>query len=262
MTIKKLVLLVMIAAMTSCAPRAGGRDVLFQTSVINALPAGAYDGDMTIGRLKKHGGPGIGAFNALDGEMVALGGSFYQVRSDGSVVAVPDTLETPFAVVTFFEPDARFEVSGPMSCEELETFIDARIPDDDIFYAIRGEVELARARPRSVPPQPKPYPLPADAVREQSVFELGEVEGTLVGFRSPAFVSGVNVPGNHLHFISDDRSSGGHVLSCELSRAVIELDYTRELFVVLPGEASLKGIEAGGDRRAELDKVEGGGGPR
>lgn len=39
--------------------------------------------------------------------------------------------------------------------------------------------------------------------------------GTIVGFRGPGYISGVNVAGDHFHYINDDRKSGGHILSFE-----------------------------------------------
>ena len=39
-----------------------------------------------------------------------------------------------------------------------------------------------------------------------------DVDGTLIGFRFPAAMTSVNVPGWHFHFLSADRSRGGHVL--------------------------------------------------
>ena len=34
----------------------------------------------------------------------------------------------------------------------------------------------------------------------------------MLGFRFPAYAEGIEVAGYHLHFISDDRARGGHVL--------------------------------------------------
>ena len=40
--------------------------------------------------------------------------------------------------------------------------------------------------------------------------------GTLVGVRCPSWVGGLNVPGYHWHFLSEDRTVGGHVLDCRV----------------------------------------------
>ena len=81
------------------------RDVLYQTSTINALLEGVYDGDVTFKELHKYGDIGIGTFDCLDGEMIGLDGTFYQIKTDGVAYVVDDSMKTPFAVVTFFDRD-------------------------------------------------------------------------------------------------------------------------------------------------------------
>ena len=80
---------------------------LFQTSTIQALGLGLYDGDMTFGDVLKHGNFGLGTCQSLNGEVIILGGKVYQVRSDGNVLMIPDSDRTPFAMVTPFEADRK-----------------------------------------------------------------------------------------------------------------------------------------------------------
>ena len=121
---------------------------------------------------------------------------------------------------------------------------------------MRGE--FSRVRTRSVPAQTKPYPPLAEVTKTQPVFDLANVRGTLIGFRSPAFVKGVNVPGFHLHFLTDDRSGGGHVLDFELIRGTLEADTLHDwLHLYLPPESAAFGAaDLTGDRTAELKAVE------
>ena len=63
-----------------------------------------------IGQIKKFGDLGIGTFNALDGEMIAFDGNFYQVKADGKAYFVSDETKTPFAFVTFFENDSIIKI--------------------------------------------------------------------------------------------------------------------------------------------------------
>jgi ABC-type antimicrobial peptide transport system permease subunit len=100
-----------IIAMFAFSPiTASGNDTLFQTSTINALLEGVYDGDTDINTLSKHGDLGIGTFNALDGEMIVLNGTFYQIKSDGKAYVVSNQTKTPFAAVTHFASDQMFFV--------------------------------------------------------------------------------------------------------------------------------------------------------
>ncbi|OQB96225.1 MAG: Alpha-acetolactate decarboxylase precursor [Verrucomicrobia bacterium ADurb.Bin122] len=110
---------------------------------------------------------------------------------------------------------------------------------------------------RSVPAQQKPYPALAEVAKTQPVFELSNVTGTLVGFRAPPFVKGLNVPGYHLHFLADDRQSGGHVLSLTLESGTLELASYTLFQVQLPAApGTLAGLDLHKDRAQELKAVE------
>jgi hypothetical protein len=73
--------------------------VVEQTSSIDALLHGAYEGDVSFGELSRHGNFGLGTVQHLDGEMLCLDGEFLQVRADGSVHGIPPETLTPFAVM-------------------------------------------------------------------------------------------------------------------------------------------------------------------
>ncbi len=75
--------------------------VLLQTSTIDALLSGNYEGDVSFAKLRAGGDDfGLGTFDALDGEMVALDGTFYQMKVDGVAYELDERLKPPFAVVT------------------------------------------------------------------------------------------------------------------------------------------------------------------
>ena len=60
------------------------RHTIFQNSLMTALLDGIYDGEMTISELLGKGNFGLGTFDGLDGEMIILDGTCYQLRGDGS----------------------------------------------------------------------------------------------------------------------------------------------------------------------------------
>ncbi len=93
--------------------------VVFQTSTIEALLEGVYDGDVTFAELREHGDHGLGTFDALDGEMIALGGDFHRATIDGTIQPVPVEERTPFAVVTFFAPTVEIPIEAPLDQAEL-----------------------------------------------------------------------------------------------------------------------------------------------
>jgi acetolactate decarboxylase len=230
--------------------------VLFQASTIGALLEGAYDGDLTFAELAEHGDLGLGTLNGLDGEMIALDGCFYRADVDGVVGEVGRAEQTPFAVVTRFEPAIDERVEGPLGHEDLLARLDELIPAA-ASCAIRldGHFDLVRAR--SVPRQQAPYRPLTEVVAEQHVFELRDVAGTMLGFRFPDYVEGIEVSGYHLHFISEDRARGGHVLGSHCSQALrLRLDPSSELHVELPPGVELSDPELAADTHDAVEKVE------
>lgn len=125
------------------------------------------------------------------------------------------------------------------------------------FYAVKVDGNFSYVKARSVPPrQEKPYLQLADAVSSQSVFEFENVSGTLVGFRTPEYVKGVNVPGYHLHFITENRSAGGHVLDLEMEKGDAALDITSIFLMELPASGDFYNAELGQNLQEDLEKVE------
>ena len=179
--------------------------VLFQASTIGALLDGAYDGDVTIAELAEHGDLGLGTLNALDGEMIVLDGRFYRADIDGLVEELDPNARTPFAALVWFEPSLERVLDRPLSHDRLLAELDTVAADDEASCALRIEGEFERVRARSVPRELPPYRPLAEVVADQHVFELTEVEGTLVGFRFPQYADGIEVGGYHLHFLTADR---------------------------------------------------------
>lgn len=231
--------------------------VLFQASTIGALLDGAFEGDLSFAELADRGDLGLGTLNHLDGEMIALEGEFFRADVDGRVSRVPPEERTPFAVVTRFEPtvDERLP-DEELSHEALLARIDALLPAGASSAAIRldGRFELVRAR--SVPRQEPPYRSLTEVVADQHVFELAEVEGTMLGFRFPAYAEGIEVGGYHLHFLSADRSRGGHVLDSRSRGLRLRLDPSNDLHVELPPEVELEDPGLAAQTHAAVELVE------
>jgi acetolactate decarboxylase len=231
--------------------------VLFQSSTIGALLDGAFEGDVTFAELAERGDLGLGTLNHLDGEMIALDGRFYRADVDGAVAEVPSDERTPFAVIVRFRPSIEFELEGSVGHEALLGEIDRRLPEDTPSCALRIDGRFERIEARSVPRQEPPYRPLTEVVDEQQVFELAETDGTIVGFRFPDYAEGIEVAGWHLHFISEDRSRGGHVLDCRVETAHVALDPSAELHVELPPGVELADQEAARSTHAAIERVEG-----
>jgi acetolactate decarboxylase len=232
------------------------RDVLYQASVISALAEGLFDGTVTLADLQKHGDLGIGTFDGLDGEMVLLDGRAYQVRADGKVYRPPALATTPLACVTFFQAKRTLTADGPFDLADLEALLDKAGAARNVPVAIRITGRFKHVKTRSVPKQEKPYPRLAAVTDRQPTFEFQDVGGTMVGFRLPEYMKGLNVPGYHLHFLTDDRTGGGHVLEIEGAALRVEMDETPGLEVVLPRGEAFERADLSKDREAEIRRAE------
>jgi acetolactate decarboxylase len=230
--------------------------VLFQASAIGALLEGSFEGDVTFAELAEHGDLGLGTLNHLDGEMIAIDGRFYRADVEGNVSEVPAEERTPFAVIVPFHPEIGFDLEGSLDHDRLLGEIDRRIPANVASCAVRIDGRFETVKARSVPRQEPPYRPLTEVVEAQHVFELDNVDGTMLGFRFPEYAEGIEVAGWHLHFISEDRRRGGHVLDSRAETARIQLDPSGELHVELPPGIDLADPDAAKSTHAAIDRVE------
>ncbi len=216
---------------------------IFQYSVISALMEGNYDGDLKISELKEKGNFGLGTLNTLDGELVILDGKFYQVTSEGKVNIPGGETPVPFAVITSFESAGNEVAAEDKNLAELTALLDEQINSKNLIYTFHITGSFSYIKTRSVPAQQKPYKRLVDVTKNQSEFEFENIKGTIVGFRFPEFMDGVNVPGYHFHFISDDKSSGGHVLDLKSEKILIEFAEAKNFTVEFPGTSDYNQID-------------------
>ena len=206
---------------------------LFQVSTSGALVAGVYSGAVSVKSILEHGDFGLGTFANLDGEMVVLDGHVYQVQGSGHVSEAPENAGAPFSVVTRFSPQADEETEPIANFSELQRRCDKLRISGNIFYAFRLDGKFKRIRTRAVSPPQKGTRL-VDAAKAQSEFRFTDIAGTLVGLWSPGFSSAFSVSGYHFHFLSDDRSEGGHLLDCEAGPLRLRMEALTDFHLALP----------------------------
>jgi len=221
-------LLLLAASLLLAACQHGPRKTsLYQYSTLAALMAGNYEGQATVGELAAKGDFGLGTFNGLDGEMVVLDGTFRRADSGLRLNAVASATHVPFASLVFFVPQGQTRLPALPDLAALSSWLDAQLASPRLFAAAKVHGAFARLTIRSVPAFSPPYPGLLDALKSQAVRELTDASGTLVGIRAPAETSGTAVPGWHFHFVSDDGTTGGHVLAAtpaELQAAWMSMD--------------------------------------
>ncbi len=209
------------------------QDTLYQVSTIQNLSAGGYDGYITLGQLKKRGDFGLGTFNKLDGEMIVLNHTVYQVKSNGTIDNPSDSEKIPFIMLTYFEADNTTQVKQ-LNGSDLENSLNKSFNQTNIFYAIKIEGNFTYIKARSVPEQNPPYQNLTNVIKNQSIFEYHNINGTIVGFWCPDNIGGLNNPGFHFHFISQNKTAGGHILEFKVNEASMQVDNTPKFYMDIP----------------------------
>ena len=251
------VLLIVFSFMFYNVLYAQQEDQLTQVATIDALLAGAYDGIMNNEELLHYGDFGLGTFDKLNGEMIIYGGHIYQAKSDGSVV-LNDTASTPFAVIVNFAGDEEVTLNKVDDYKTLQEVISKNIENKNLPVAVKIKGHFNHVKVRSVPAQEKPYRPLSEVVKEQEVFGYDNIDGTLIGFVLPEYFKSFNASGFHLHFLSSDKTKGGHLLDANLNNGTADFDILNKFFVYLPDENSgnFGELNLDKDRSEELDKVE------
>jgi acetolactate decarboxylase len=248
MPLRKYLLILFIccfAGLSGCAPLPSKTyGVITQVSTYPALQRGLYHGEVTYAQLAQVGDFGVGTFDGLDGEMIALDGKFYQAKTDGSVRLADPTVKTPFADVHFFRSQQQLHLNEPVqNYDQLKAYLAKQLPTTNRPYAFKITSNFPTLKIRSVAKQSEPYPPLTAAVAQQTVFELHNITGTLVGYTMPDYLGGIGVAGYHFHFISGDKQHGGHLLDCSLTEATVEIDYLDKVTLFIPQNAAFQGTD-------------------
>lgn len=147
-------------------------------------------------------------------------------------------------------------MAGKFNYPQMQESLDRQLTSKNYPYAIRIQGTFPYLKVRSVPKQTPPYRPLVEVVKNQSIFELKNVKGTLIGFRTPSYMQGVNVTGYHLHFITENRKNGGHLLDGQFQNLQVEIDQMSDVRVDLPQNSQFHQANLEGDKAGEVNKVE------
>lgn len=237
------------------------RETMYQVATLQSLMVGNYDGFVSVSELRQHGDIGVGTFERIDGEMIVLDGTVYQARYDGSVRKAYDNIGVPFATVTYFDCDTVVTVDRIDDLKSLAARLDETIDNTgrNLIYAVRIDVsECKKVVVRSEVPQDKPYRMLAETMTTaQREFSYENIGGTIVAVYFPSFFASQNAPGWHFHFISDERTKGGHVLDLSVGIPVkVRIDATPYFNLYMPEKVAFSHRKLDMDLSKDIQKVE------
>lgn len=206
---------------------------LYQHGTLANLVPGLFGGTLSLHDLLQHGDTGIGTLAGLDGELIILHGTVYQVAATGKVRQVAESETVPFANVHH----ADFTPAGHLNevaDDQLRDTLAQKLVSLNVFSAVKLTGTFAQVTTRAVAGQKRPYPTLKATAQAQSVFTKANVTGTIIGYYSPKLFAGAAAPGFHLHFLSDDHEFGGHLLHADVAQADLALQAFDSLDLHLP----------------------------
>jgi len=225
----------LVAAGQSVNAHADEDGHLTQVGTYDYLTQPDFEGLAVIREVLTNESIGLGTFTNLDGELVMIGGTVFQVKPDGVPRPAAADATTPFLQAVKFRPDVSIPIPPGTECANLIPLINSAARSNDGIVAVRVRGTFTDLTTRSVTADPPPYQPLATTVAEQTVFPLGKKRAALVGFRQGDDALGLGQPGLHLHGMTSDRSAGGHVLTCTAGDDVqLSIQHIRQVRVNTP----------------------------
>jgi len=195
---------------------------IYQYSLLNALMDGVSETGISVSKLLSKGNQGLGTFSRMNGELLSLDGKVYQLQAEGNIREADETDQIPFAVSTQLVSQQTREIRMTDKDDidnALNNFND-HAANLFMTYRINGRFEYLKCR--TVRGQEyKGQPL-SELGKKQSVETYENVEGTIIGFRTPK------------HFITHDRTAGGHVLELTAEKVEMQMAVASNVHVELP----------------------------
>lgn len=195
---------------------------IYQYSVLSALQYGICQQGATVQTILSKGDHGLGTVSGLNGELVIIDGDAYHFPPNSKLRKAHGTDTVPFIMVTRFQPTLTKTLPS-LTLGSLQQELSPLLPSkQNCFLSVRVEAFFQHIACRVIPCQTLPREPLGELAKRQHMHNLKNAHGILFGFWSPAFSGGFSLPGFHLHFLSEDRSQGGHVMEFEAQKAQLK----------------------------------------
>ena len=215
---------------------------LFQVSTLQALALGYTRSVVTVKELLDEGNIGLGTFEDVGGEMIVVDGVCYRAKQDGSIQEADPDIGTPFATVGKENQSPCKEFKDIADIEKLKVMLTLEI---EKYFGLNGvhiariDGTFARVCARSEAPYRSQHIELKEILSEtQKDFVFDNIEGTMVCIYFPDYMDGLNMPGWHIHFVSKDRTKGGHVFDLNMIQGQIKFARADRIEIRIPDDPS------------------------
>lgn len=237
---------------------------IYQISTLQALALGYSRAVVTVKELLEHGDLGLGTFEDVNGEMIVVDGVCYRADEDGNVWKADPDMGVPFASVAKSGQEPGFEVSDIPNMEKLKELLTLKIEEWfglNSMHVARIDGRFTEVCARSESPYRSHHVELKDILSEtQKDFRFEDIEGTMICIYYPDYMDGINAPGWHVHFLSKDRTKGGHVFELDIASGSIQLTKLNQIEILLPSEPAFDTYALKEASGSDIKKVEQGDG--
>ena len=235
-------------------------NMMYQVSTLQALALGYSRAVITVDKLLQEGDTGLGTFEDVNGEMIVMDGNCYRADQNGNVSVVAPETGVPFATVAKLYGEQQFQLENMPDITAIRTELTRKI--EEVFglnsmHIVRIDGEFEKVDARSEAPYRSHHITLKEVLSQtQEAFIFENIRGSLVGVYFPDYMDGINMPGWHLHFLSEDRSKGGHVFDVSLREGEAKVDKITNIYINLPKEAAFDTYSLKQDLQEEIKSVE------
>ncbi|WP_292894159.1 acetolactate decarboxylase [Microbacterium sp.] len=228
-----------------------------QFAVLDALLGGVYSSGVSVSEMLGWGDTGIGCCEGLGGEVLVIDGEAFECTAGAPPRRMRADETLPFVDVCTLG-DSPGEALRGVDLAGLTAAVEARLRSRNLFHAVRIDGAMARVRTRVTARQEPPLRPLAEVAAEQIETEVSGVAGVVVGFWMPRIYQGITVAALHLHFLSDDRQVGGHVLDVTVDDALLRVSAFAQFALRLPLDADFLSHELSHGEDHRITAIEGG----
>ena len=233
---------------------------MYQVSTLQALALGYSRAVISAGELLLEGDTGLGTFEDVNGEMIVMDGHCYRADQDGNVSKVSPDTGIPFAAVAKLYGEQQFPIKDMPDITSVRTELTRKIEERfglNSMQVVRIDGLFKKVDARSEAPYRSHHVTLKEMLgHTQKAFIFENIRGSLIGVYFPDYLDGINMPGWHLHFLSEDRLKGGHVFDVSVQEGMTKVDKITNIFINLPKEAAFDTYSLKQDLQAEIKSVE------
>lgn len=232
---------------------------MIQASTLNALMLGNFDETVSVKDFLHHADTGLGTYTGLDGEAIFEDGVAYEATADGKIAVMKPTDGIAFGTAAKFDESVpSIELDGIKDIEALKAALEPYIAENkNVFYMIKAVGDFKTMHVRSCFASEKPYPTLSEVAKNQREFHFENTRGSVIAVYCPAYVNGINLPGWHFHYLSGDKTQGGHILGLSSDKLSVKINKIERFDLTLPTNPEFAKRDLCEDLSAKTAAVEG-----